>query len=162
MKASLPNIGGLPASSDLNYSTSKLIYRISYPTSGGIGIKHDPTYVEHYVPNLLTVSTPVPDFPIIIVYLATFTLSSDGCFQEPILINDYFDLVSSLVFPTLPPSRICIFFDNGSRCSASFFGRTFDNRMQSLTSEIMLECSDSKTGKKGKVEMLAPSLGCCD
>ncbi len=103
MKASLPNIGGLPASSDLNYSTSKLIYRISYPTSGGIGIKHDPTYVEHYVPNLLTVSTPVPDFPIIIVYLATFTLSSDGCFQEPILINDYFDLVSSLVFPTFAP-----------------------------------------------------------
>ena len=34
VKASLPDIAGLPASSDLNYSTSKLIYRISYPAWG--------------------------------------------------------------------------------------------------------------------------------
>jgi len=70
VKASLPNIAGLPASSDLNYSSSKLIYRISYPTWGGIGIKHDPTYVGYYVPNLLAISTPVPWDPTIIVYLA--------------------------------------------------------------------------------------------
>jgi len=70
VKASLPNIAGLPASSDLNYSSSKLIYRISYPTWGGIGIKHDPTYVGYYVPNPLAISTPVPWDPTIIVYLA--------------------------------------------------------------------------------------------
>jgi len=70
VKNSLPQVAGLPSSSDLNYNTSKLIYRISYPTWGGIGIKHDPTYVAYYVPRLLTVSTPVPGFPIIIVYLA--------------------------------------------------------------------------------------------
>jgi len=70
VKASLPNIAGLPASSDLNYSSSKLIYRISYPTWEGIGIKHDPTYIGYYVPNLLTISTPVPWDPMIVVYLA--------------------------------------------------------------------------------------------
>jgi len=69
VKASLPNIAGLPASSDLNYSSSKLIYRISYPTWEGIGIKHDPTYIGYYVPNLPTISTAVPGFPMIIVYL---------------------------------------------------------------------------------------------
>ena len=70
VKASLPNIAGLPASSDLNYGSSKLIYRISYPTWEGIGIKHDPTYIGYYVPNLLTISTPVPWDPMIVVYLA--------------------------------------------------------------------------------------------
>lgn len=70
VRSSLPSIAGLPASSDLNYSTSKLIYRISYPTWGGIGIKHDPTYVAYFVPHLLLVSTPVPWDPMIIVYLA--------------------------------------------------------------------------------------------
>lgn len=68
VKASLPSIAGLPASSDLNYNTSRLIYRISYPTWGGIGIKHDPTYVGYFVPSLLTTSPP-SGFPIII-YLA--------------------------------------------------------------------------------------------
>ncbi len=67
VKASLPDIAGLPASSDLNYNTSRLIYRISYPTWGGIGIKHDPTYVGYFVPSLLT--TP-PSGLAIIVYLA--------------------------------------------------------------------------------------------
>ena len=70
VRAALPSIAGLPSSSDLNYTTSKLIYRISYPTWGGIGIKHDPTYVGYYVPNLLTISTSVPWDPMIIVYLA--------------------------------------------------------------------------------------------
>src|SRR5207247_268827 len=70
VKASLPNIAGLPASSNLNYSSSKLIYRISYPTWGGVGIKHDPTYVAYYVPHLILTSLPVPFDPMIIVYLA--------------------------------------------------------------------------------------------
>jgi hypothetical protein len=69
VRSSLPSIAGLPASSDLNYGTSKLIYRISYPTWGGVGIKHDPTYVGYFVPHLLLVSLPVWD-PMIIVYLA--------------------------------------------------------------------------------------------
>jgi hypothetical protein len=66
VKASLPDIAGLPASSDLNYNTSKLIYRISYPTWGGIGIKHDPTYVGYFVRSLSIPS----GFPIVIIYLA--------------------------------------------------------------------------------------------
>jgi len=70
VRAALPSIAGLPSSSDLNYTTSKLIYRISYPTWGGVGIKHDPTYVGYYVPNLILTSLPVPGFPMIIVYLA--------------------------------------------------------------------------------------------
>jgi len=48
----------------------KLIYRISYPTWGGTGIKHDPTYVAYYIPHLILVSLPVPWDPMIIVYLA--------------------------------------------------------------------------------------------
>ena len=70
VRSVLPNIAGLPASSDLNYSTSKLIYRISYPARGGIGLKHDPTYVAYYVPHLVLVSLPVPWDPVIIVYIA--------------------------------------------------------------------------------------------
>jgi hypothetical protein len=70
VKNSLPSIAGLPASSDLNYSTSKLIYRICYPTWGGVGINEDPTFVAYYVPNLLTVSLPVPGYGALIFYLA--------------------------------------------------------------------------------------------
>ncbi len=46
-----------------------LIYRISYPTLEGIGIKHDPTYVAFFVPHLIFVNLPVWD-PLIIAYLA--------------------------------------------------------------------------------------------
>ena len=69
VRAALPSIAGLPSSSDLNYTTSKLIYRISYPTWGGIGIKHDPTYVGYFVPNL---STQIPPgcCPAIFIYPA--------------------------------------------------------------------------------------------
>jgi hypothetical protein len=70
VRAALPSIAGLPASSDLNYTTSKLIYRISYPTWGGIGIKHDPTYVAYYIPHLILTSLPVPFDPTILVYIA--------------------------------------------------------------------------------------------
>jgi len=57
VRAALPSIAGLPSSSDLNLNTSRLIYRISYPTWGGVDIKHDPTYVGYFVPNL---STQIP------------------------------------------------------------------------------------------------------
>jgi len=67
VRDSLPNIAGLPATQYLNYSMSNLIYRISYPTWGGIGIKHDPTYVGFFVPSLPSTS---PGFPTIIIYLA--------------------------------------------------------------------------------------------
>ncbi len=70
VRAALPSIAGLPASSDLNYNASKLIYRISYPTWGGIGVKHDPTYVAYYIPHLILTSLPVPFDPTILVYLA--------------------------------------------------------------------------------------------
>ena len=69
VRAALPSIAGLPSSSDMNLSSSKLIYRISYPKWGGTGIKHDPTYVAYYVPHLILVSLPVWD-PMIIIYLA--------------------------------------------------------------------------------------------
>jgi hypothetical protein len=69
VRAALPSIAGLPSSSDLNYTTSKLIYRISYPTWGGIGIKHDPTYVGYYVPTL-TMPLPPVCCSAIIIYLA--------------------------------------------------------------------------------------------
>ena len=69
VRAALPSIAGLPSSSDMNLNTSKLIYRVSYPTWGGIGIKHDPTYVAYYVPHLIPpVSLPVED-PMILVFL---------------------------------------------------------------------------------------------
>ena len=70
VRAALPSIAGLPSSSDMNLNTSKLIYRISYPAWGGIGIKHDPTYVAYYVPHLILTSLPVPFDPMIIFYLA--------------------------------------------------------------------------------------------
>jgi hypothetical protein len=69
VKALLPDIAGIPSSFDLNFSVPKLIYRISYPTWGGVGIKHDPTYVAYYVLPLNPVSLPLWD-PMIIIYLA--------------------------------------------------------------------------------------------
>jgi hypothetical protein len=47
VQGQLPDLAGLPASSNLNYSRSKLIYRISYPTWSGYALNHDPTYVAH-------------------------------------------------------------------------------------------------------------------
>jgi multidrug transporter EmrE-like cation transporter len=67
VRAALPSIAGLPSSSDLNYATSKLIYRVSYPIWKGIGIRHDPTYVGYFVP---TLSTPLPPVccSVIVIY----------------------------------------------------------------------------------------------
>jgi len=47
VKASMPSFVGLPSTSDLNYQTSKFLYRISYPTWSGIALQHDPTYIGH-------------------------------------------------------------------------------------------------------------------
>ncbi len=70
VKASLPSIVGLPATSDLNYNTSRFLYRISYPTWSGNAIQHDPTYVAYLGPGSLIVSPPAPNLPIIIVISA--------------------------------------------------------------------------------------------
>jgi hypothetical protein len=58
VKAQLPDIAGLPSTSDLSYSTSRLIYRVSYPVWSGSGLKHDPTYVAHFVPSTVSLVTP--------------------------------------------------------------------------------------------------------
>jgi len=74
VKASLPDIAGLPETSDLNYNTSKLIYRVSYPTWSGYGLRHDPTYVAHFAPESLTGPPPPPTTPpLTILALAIFT-----------------------------------------------------------------------------------------
>ncbi|HYY92038.1 MAG TPA: hypothetical protein VE955_08620, partial [Candidatus Dormibacteraeota bacterium] len=44
INAELPHIAGLPSTSDLN-STSRFLYRISYPVWSGYSLKHDPAYV---------------------------------------------------------------------------------------------------------------------
>src|SRR5438094_7752878 len=68
----LPDIAGLPASSNLDYSRSKLIYRISYPTWSGNALTHDPTYVAHLGPGTVTTSPP-PSLPTTILAVAVFT-----------------------------------------------------------------------------------------
>ena len=72
VQGQLPDIAGLPASSNLNYSASKLIYRISYPTWSGNALTHDPTYVAHLGPGIVTTSPP-PSLPTTILAVAVFT-----------------------------------------------------------------------------------------
>ncbi len=67
VKASLPSIVGLPATSDFNYNTSKFFYRISYPTWSGHALQHDPTYIAHLGPGALTATPPSITLPIIII-----------------------------------------------------------------------------------------------
>ena len=43
----LPDIAGLPSSSNLDYSATQFLYRISYPVWSGQALQHDPTYVAH-------------------------------------------------------------------------------------------------------------------
>ncbi len=75
VRGSLPDIAGLPATSNLNYNTSKFIYRVSYPTWSGYGLKHDPTYVAHL--GSVAVSPPggpsPPGIPLGILSVAIFT-----------------------------------------------------------------------------------------
>ncbi len=67
VKASLPSIVGLPATSDFNYNTSRFLYRISYPAWSGIALQHDPTYIAYIGQGSPLVSTPPSILPIIII-----------------------------------------------------------------------------------------------
>ena len=66
VKASLPSFVGLPSTSDLNYQTSKFLYRISYPAWSGVGLQHDPTYIGHIGAGL--VLTPVCNCPAFLLF----------------------------------------------------------------------------------------------
>ncbi len=75
VRASLPDIAGLPASSDFNYNSSKFLYRVSYPTWSGYALQHDPTYVAYLGPGLGPGSPPAspPGLPIATLTIAIFT-----------------------------------------------------------------------------------------
>src|SRR5207302_475803 len=45
VRGQLPDIAGLPSTSNINYTATKFLYRINYPTWSGTAILHDPTYV---------------------------------------------------------------------------------------------------------------------
>src|SRR3989441_3025381 len=72
----LPHIAGLPSTSDLSYASSRLIYRISYPAWSGSGLKHDPTYVAHFVVSTgSTISVPPSPGLLILILAAVGMLS---------------------------------------------------------------------------------------
>lgn len=75
VRASLPDIAGLPASSDFNYNSSKFLYRVSYPTWSGYALQHDPTYVAYFGPGLGPGSLPPlpPGLPVTILTIAIVT-----------------------------------------------------------------------------------------
>src|SRR6267143_5440594 len=64
----LPDFAGLPSTSDLSYASSRLIYRVSYPVWSGYGLKHDPTYVAHFVVSTGSPIT-VPPFPGLLILI---------------------------------------------------------------------------------------------
>ncbi len=72
VRASLPGIAGLPSTSELNYATSKFIYRVSYPSWSGYGLTHDPTYVAYFGQGSppSPPEPPGPGFPITIISIA--------------------------------------------------------------------------------------------
>ncbi len=47
VQGQLPDIAGLPSTSNLDYNTTKFLYRVSYPIWSGKALRHDPTYVAH-------------------------------------------------------------------------------------------------------------------
>jgi hypothetical protein len=57
----LPDIAGLPSTSNINYSATQLLYRINYPAWSGLPIDHDPTYVAHI--SAASASSPPPSQP---------------------------------------------------------------------------------------------------
>ena len=72
----LPDIAGLPSSSNLDYSTTQFLYRISYPVWSGQALQHDPTYVAHFsatAPNI----PKIPGLPtgVLLVAVATGSLA---------------------------------------------------------------------------------------
>src|SRR3989441_6114924 len=93
----LPDIAGLPSTSDLSYASSRLIYRISYPVWSGYGLKHDPTYVAHFV-----VSTSSPTVPLL-SGLLILTIAAIGMVVVFALV-----LVVSLISRARRHSRIMI------------------------------------------------------
>src|SRR3989441_5444291 len=93
----LPDFAGLPSTSDLSYATSRLIYRVSYPVWSGYGLKHDPTYVAHFV-----VSTSSPTVPLL-SGLLILTIAAIGIVVVFALV-----LVVSLISRARRHSRIMI------------------------------------------------------
>ena len=61
LKGQLPDIAGLPSTSDLNYSATQFLYRVSYPVWSGHAVNHDPTYVAHV--STTSTSTQPPSQP---------------------------------------------------------------------------------------------------
>jgi hypothetical protein len=45
-----PKISNLPATIDLDYNVSSLLYRVCYPQWGGCALEHDPTYIAYLAP----------------------------------------------------------------------------------------------------------------
>src|SRR3989449_10926000 len=98
VRAKLPDIAGLPSTSDLSYATSRLIYRVSYPVWSGYGLKHDPTYVAHFV-----VSTSSPVRPPLLSGLLILVIAAAGIVGVFLLV-----LIVSLISRTRRHSRIMI------------------------------------------------------
>ena len=94
----LPDIAGLPSTSDLSYGTSRLFYRVSYPAWSGYGLKHDPTYVAHFV-----ASTGSPVVPPLFGGLLIVVIAAAGIAGVFLLV-----LVVSLVSRARRHSRIMI------------------------------------------------------
>jgi hypothetical protein len=56
-----PKISNLPATVDLDYNVSSLLYRVCYPQWGGCALEHDPTYIAYLTPNIAhSAPTAVP------------------------------------------------------------------------------------------------------
>ena len=98
VRSKLPDIAGLPSTSDLSYASSRLIYRISYPVWSGYGLKHDPTYVAHFVTSTSSSVTPPPLSGLLILVIA-----AAGILGVFLLL-----LIVSLISRTRRHSRIMI------------------------------------------------------
>jgi len=71
VRGQLPDIAGLPSTSNINYTATRFLYRINYPTWSGTAILHDPTYVA-YLGKGTGFTNPIP-VPSWILYTAAFT-----------------------------------------------------------------------------------------
>jgi hypothetical protein len=69
VQGQLPDLAGLPSTSNIDYTATKFLYRINYPTWSGQAIQHDPTYVSYFSPSPLTNKSS----PVWIVYIAVAT-----------------------------------------------------------------------------------------
>src|SRR3989442_1003467 len=96
--AKVPDIAGLPSTSDLSYVTSRLIYRVSYPVWSGYGLKHDPTYVAHF-----SSTTSPPAVPPLLSGLLIIVIAAAAIGGVFLLV-----LIVSLISRTRRHSRIMI------------------------------------------------------